>query len=149
MASNKCRICGKPLTDPISVEVEIGPVCRIMAKNKASKDDSCLTLFHKEPNFDYGFDENDLLLYIEDCNKEDGMSVTNAINYILNGIKRWEELTELPHFIMYRDSMGIWDGISYNNGSISFYSINERNYSKAKQVCLSKKQGAISIESHA
>ena len=36
--SSTCRCCGKALTDSLSVELGIGPVCRITAKTKEAKD---------------------------------------------------------------------------------------------------------------
>ncbi|MEX3556325.1 MAG: DUF6011 domain-containing protein [Burkholderia gladioli] len=38
MTTWKCGVCGKPLTDPVSVHLGIGPVCRITLKFNEAKD---------------------------------------------------------------------------------------------------------------
>ncbi|MGV3588599.1 MAG: hypothetical protein ACO1OF_16455 [Adhaeribacter sp.] len=59
-------------------------------------------------------------------------SVTNDMENVLQDIKK--EIGDIsPYQIMYKDSLGIWDGVKVGpNGSVSFFSINETEYASAR-----------------
>jgi hypothetical protein len=85
--------------------------------------------------FDYGTDEN--ILWIEDLDQ--GKSVTNDIEYVLQDIQD-SGIDIYNYRIMYKDSTGIWDGISISKESNpSFFAIQEKEYEKAKEKLLNRK----------
>lgn len=134
--TSTCSCCGKPLTDPISVEIGIGPVCRVQKKME-DMNEKTGNLFSNRSDYDYWFDGN--VLAIEDLGGY--KSVTNDIENVIHDITRNEVMDIMEFRIMYKDSMGIWDGISLqiSHGSlkVNFFSLNERLYQKAKEKLLS------------
>lgn len=60
---------------------------------------------------------NDVLV-IHDLNE--GMSVTNDMENVLEYINK---NNPLPNKIVYRDSEGVFDGVLYKNGEVTFYPI--------------------------
>lgn len=120
--SDVCAICGRKLTNPKSIEIGVGPECRMKGKKDTIKR---LCLF---PRSEYSIAIKDGILMIMD---EGGpKSVTNDIEEILKDI---EDKVDLSKFkIIYRDSMGVWDGITEGP---AFYAI----YEKDLNVALSKK----------
>jgi hypothetical protein len=129
-SSNACRVCGRPLTDPISVALGIGPQCRVTQKNQTMQEKT-LHLFGHRANYTWSKDGD--IIAIVDLDNGLGPSVTNDMENVLLDIAM-----ELGHGlrgyrILYRDSQGTWDGVHLlPNGKPRFYSINERNYQKAK-----------------
>lgn len=124
----KCRICGKALSDPVSIANETGPICRIANKNHNR---NLQSLFQNRASFDWGIIQ-DKVIWIVDL--DNGFkSVTNDISNVLRDIKN--EIGTLSDFkIMYRDSLGIWDGVKAdpeNLSRVSFYSLNVKDQSKA------------------
>ena len=144
-----CRICGKPLTDPVSVERGISPECGGKFKRGKHKDQTG-NLFAQRAEYDWGVDGH--ILWIQDRN---GMkSVTNDIEFVLGDIFDSIEKELFKKLIMYRDSMGIWDGIRLANRDCyvgitagnqrnshvdidDFFSIHETDYQAAKGKLLS------------
>ncbi len=103
-----CSICKRPLTDPVSIALGIGPVCRITKKQKAAKMKQSENLFGS--GVDYSFDITGNVLHIKDNNG--AVSVTNAIDRVLTEI--WESGVDIrAHNVIYRDSDGIWDGVHF------------------------------------
>lgn len=122
-----CKICGKPLTDPISVELGIGPVCRISGKEIELARGG--NLFTPRAVFHWGtegvFSE---IVWIIDENG--GKSVTNDMHLVLQDISKAMNLNGKQ--IIYRDSQGVWDQVLISEkGVISFKSINERDMAAA------------------
>jgi hypothetical protein len=147
-ASTTCKVCGKPLTDPISISLGVGPVCRISDKLAVMKDQTG-NLFESVAKYDYGFDNR--ILWIEDLG---GMkSVTNDMENVLNTIASNHGIDSLTDYkIMYKDSQGIWDGVSLEEKphtlfgrqvkeiiNLSFFPITEREFTKAKEKLISMK----------
>lgn len=139
MRSVTCSICGKPLTDSISISFKIGPICRV---KKKAQDMNTTNLFSSRAEYDYAIEGN--ILWIEDLN---GMkSVTNDIENVLVDIAKNEDIVNKK--IMYKDSEGIWDGIKANithaeNGSVlvnklEFFPLTETDFNRAKEKLLSK-----------
>lgn len=137
-----CVKCGKPLTDPISIAHKLGPVCRL---NKKMENMNNGNLFAARA--EYTYDVEGSMLWIED--KGGLKSVTNDIENILVDIAMIQDISKKK--IMYKDTDGIWDGITAtiiskkvegkNSVSISnldFFPITEKEFKKAKEKLLSK-----------
>lgn len=57
-------------------------------------------------------------------------SVTNDMENVLNDIRG--EIGDLAGYaVIYRDSMGRWDGIRLKGGSVEFYALNETDGERA------------------
>ena len=124
--SSICAVCGKPLTDPNSIELGIGPVCRVTWKIK-SIGEKTGNLFSNRSKYSYRIDGH--LIAITD---EGGMkTVTNDIDNIIDDLIN-DGIEVDNYFFIYKDSYGIWDGI-VRGTTITFYSINEKNYFDAKK----------------
>jgi hypothetical protein len=82
----------------------------------------------------FNFDIDGDILAIEDLG---GMkSVTNDIENILSDIAKYSLVNLSEYRIIYKDSQGVWDGITLKNGRVSFFPINETDYKKAKEKLL-------------
>lgn len=135
-----CNCCGKPLSDPISVNLGIGPVCRVNGKMQELQERTG-NLFDNRAKYDWGMTPNGKILYITDLG---GLkSVTNDLENVLQDIQDTIPLQDmLKARIMYRDSMGVWDGvlIKYSGGSsiqgISFFPLTEKEFNKAQEKLL-------------
>jgi hypothetical protein len=97
---DKCRVCGRPLTDPESILIGMGPVCA--GKSSGKREKSLFT----DDNFDHRVLGNNVL-FINDLSGElGGMSVTNKAEKVLEQIS--QERGKLTQFarIIYRDTTG-------------------------------------------
>jgi len=76
-----CNICGKPLTDPISIELGIGPVCYVKKKlqEAMSRNEN---LFANRAEYDYG--TSDGVLWIRD--RGGYTAVNNLMEHLRAGI---------------------------------------------------------------
>ena len=123
---SKCSCCGKPLSDPISVSLAMGPVCRVSQKNKSSKEKT-EDMFN--PCAVFTFEVIGGVLVLFDSGK--GKSLTNDIENALAKVAK-EGVNVSMYKIIYRDSEGMFDGVCCKNGKFShFYSINESKKSAA------------------
>ena len=105
-----CRICGKSLSDPVSIERGIGPECA--GKYKRSEHaDKTGNLFATRAEYSWGVDG--LVLWIQDENG--AKSVTNDIEFVLGDIFDSLGSELFTKLVMYRDYMSIWDGIRLSN----------------------------------
>ncbi len=102
-----CTHCGKPLTDPISIQRGIGPDCW---RNRLDQDRTRNgNLFGNQADFSWGIDGK--ILWLKD-NGGPGRSLTNDMENALARIQA--ELDQTPingYTIIYRDSEGVWDGV--------------------------------------
>lgn len=135
-----CYSCRKALTDPVSVDLGIGPVCRIK-KKEVEHGEKTINMFANRADYDWG--TRGEVLYITDkCGLK---SVTNDIEAVLGDIAKLIEFEDMKKMkIMYRDSMGIWDGISpVINGtgvkSVTFFPLTERDFDKAFEKLITLK----------
>lgn len=48
-----CIICGKALTDPLSISLSIGPVCRLNQKHKRAEDKQMNIFGEHHADYDY------------------------------------------------------------------------------------------------
>jgi hypothetical protein len=130
--NNNCAVCGRELTDPLSVEVGIGPFCRANLKTDQANDPT-LNLFASRSEFEYTIDGP--VIMIRDLGGP--KSATNDMGLILSDITRDEQI-DLNHYrIMYLDSMRIWDGVLAN--PTRFFSLNERDPVRARQKLMNRK----------
>lgn len=122
-----CRCCGKPLTDPLSVALGIGPVCRITTKVQEATD---MTGNLFAPRADYTYTVEDGIVCIVDC--DSGRTVTNDAEAVVADLKTAGlDLDALA--IIYRDTLGVWDQLLVDGGRFAgFKSVNEREKSAAK-----------------
>lgn len=147
-----CRICGRPLTDPVSVELSIGPICRITGKLE-SMNEKTGNMFANRSEFDYGHDVQSDCIWIID---KGGMrTVTNDIENVLKDIATnlGEDAFRTTKKIMYKDAFEIWDGIdaefefhSAPSGhrearirKIEFFPLTEKDFDKAKEKLILSK----------
>ncbi len=70
---------------------------------------------------DFNYYISNGVLAIEDQNLG-RMSVTNDMENVLEYIKN-ELNDKMPNLIVYKDSDGIWDGVSYKEDKVKFYPI--------------------------
>lgn len=103
----KCYNCNKPLSDPISVKLGIGPDCRkkLGIRNRNGGNN----IFGNRAQYSWGIDGN--ILWLKD-NGEHHRSLTNDMENCLCEIQTKLEKKMLIYFtIVYKDSEGKWDGI--------------------------------------
>lgn len=129
-----CNCCGKPLSDPVSVDVGMGPICRVK-KKVGEMNERSGNMF--APRADYDYDLAGDVLWIID--RGGFKSVTNDIENVLKDIEAVIGPENLKRKkIMYRDSMEIWDGVRVSeNGVVSFFPLTERDAMKAREKLLS------------
>lgn len=127
METWKCCVCGKPLTDPVSVHLGIGPVCRINLKFNEAKN---MTRNLFSSTADYTYELHGSVVCIID--HDNGMSVTNDIERVLADIQG-EGVPLGAHRVIYRDTMGVWDEVVLNDDGTfkAFKSVNEQQLSAA------------------
>lgn len=124
--NSTCSKCGKPLTDPISIDLGMGPKCRILYKTLALMAGENLFANRSE----YSYSIRGKVIIIQDLGGF--RSVTNDMPNILNDLREEGFDLSLWH-IIYRDSQGVWDGVipSARSRHCDFYSINERDLEHA------------------
>lgn len=133
MTLNKCRICQKTLTDPVSIQAGVGTVCRLSAKETEA---ALSNNFFPPSNFSFSATKD--VLVIIDLNRG-GRSVTNDIETVLATVKQ-RGVGESWHLAIYRDAFGIWDGITLDDHRkfAGFYPLNTTRKSAAITRCLAK-----------
>lgn len=131
----RCSECGRPLTDPESVRLGIGPVCRealgpmgVMAVLSKRKNETENLLSS------YSVSQVDDVLVIKDLNRG-GRSLTNDVERVLAELAAKQDLA--GQVVIYRDSMGRYDGVEHENGLFKrFYPIGEFRASVAVQSAI-------------
>ncbi|WP_157266396.1 DUF6011 domain-containing protein [Azohydromonas aeria] len=134
-----CLICGKPLTDPVSVALKIGPVCRCQIK-MAEAMDRTMDLFGP-PRSTYSWTVEDGVICIVDLNG--GKSVTNdAENVIADLVTAGAPVDTMP--VIYRDSVGVWDELAVADSRFStFRSVHERDKGAATAIVKARYSSGI------
>ncbi|HYD61941.1 MAG TPA: DUF6011 domain-containing protein [Noviherbaspirillum sp.] len=127
MQATTCSCCGKPLTDPVSVEIGMGPVCRISNKEKEVQNKNG-NLFANRASYDFTIEQG--IVCVVDL--DNGRSVTNdAENVIADLAAKGIDLD--THLVIYRDTLGVWDQLQVSNLRFAgFKSLNERDKELAK-----------------
>ena len=129
---NSCGVCGKPLSTLISMQKGIGPICEVERNQSLIGQQNLFS-----PRSEYFYKVVDGVIVIEDLNGE--KSVTNDMKNILRDIfKSDPNLTDHP--IIYKDSLGVYDGVIYSNINVSFYSIHKTNLDQAIKKAKNKFQ---------
>lgn len=107
----KCSECGKLLTDPISMEMEMGPVCRknrwVDARQKRE-----LNMFGNRAKYSWAILEDDILALTDDGTECRSLTndLENCLAEVAGELPEGKKLTD--YRIMYRDSTHVWDAIS-------------------------------------
>jgi len=65
-------------------------------------------------------------------------SVTNDIENVLRKIEYWHQASIAAFRIMYRDSLGIWDGVQWDGRRASFFALQETDEALARKKLLSR-----------
>lgn len=140
----KCNICHKSLTNEVSQSIGIGPVCRISRKNEVEQKRQLNLLKTSRCNYSYEvvtIETYRILMIIDEGGPF--RSVTNGIEDVLNEITN--EIggdRSLYDAIIYKDTTGIWDGVKTSLERPIFYSINEKNGTRALvKVCTALNDG--------
>jgi hypothetical protein len=132
--SSYCRCCGKPLTDPVSRELGIGPVCRISRKEREAGRES---LFANRATYGTAVVRGVVCLIDLDA----GKTITNDVENVVADLAARRLLLgpfDEPRRVIYRDTMGVWDEILVRNGRFAgFRSLNERDRAAALGKVLS------------
>jgi hypothetical protein len=101
-----CYICNKPLSDPISVKLGIGPDCRkslgISGRNKENN------IFGNRAEYSWGIDGK--ILWLKD-NGQHCRSLTNDLENCLVEIQSQIDNLLIDYTIVYKDSDDGWDGV--------------------------------------
>lgn len=131
-----CQICGKPLTDPVSVNLGIGPVCRLTIKDKDARDMTG-NLFNDRAS--YGVAIIDGVICITD--HDSGRTVTNDAANVIADLAR-DGIPLATHPVIYRDTMGVWDELDAVGGTFNgFVSLNETDLTAAIRKALARRAG--------
>jgi len=103
MPSSFCRICHRHLTDPVSVKMGIGPVCR-------ARDNKQEVLDFMHAKTELLKHERGKYIFIRDIGHVSGRSVTNDAEYIIDQLYLDFGITDETR-IFYEDSEGDIDEI--------------------------------------
>ena len=98
MPNSHCRICHKQLSNPFSVKMGIGPVCR--AKDNQQE---VFNFMHAE--IELLKHERGKFIFIRDIGHVTGRSVTNDPQYVVERLYLEYGITDETH-IFYEDSAG-------------------------------------------
>jgi len=77
-------------------------------------------------DYEWGIDKD--VVWVRDLDRG-GMSVTNNTDAILAHLSQHVPLQE--YLLMYCDSTGTWDGLTFSGLTTDFFPLNERDYHKA------------------
>lgn len=110
----KCRICHRPLSDPESIALGVGPICRMTGKNAQAGQ---LDIFKTQKSrFDVVSFNNVICITDEgSVGTKAHMSVTNDVHRVLKDVfdRRGYSIKKR---VIYRDSRMIWDEIVHEGG---------------------------------
>lgn len=104
MSLQRCRVCGHPLRDPVSVSTGVGPTCA----NRRSPAPEIMF----EAAYFAEVVAGVLVIFDRDAGS---LSVTNDVERVIEkeADRRGEKL---PRLVIYRDSEGRYDQIRHRNG---------------------------------
>jgi hypothetical protein len=110
MGQNSCEICGKPLSNFVSVKLGIGPVCR-------GKEKTQMNLPFEDHAGYKVTTTNAQFIYLEDMGHNQFKTVTNDAGYVLAALN--EEYGIGDKRIFYKDSFGEIDEMLHRNGALN------------------------------
>jgi hypothetical protein len=119
MRHSNCEICGKPLSNFVSVKIGIGPVCRGKEKIQPGLP------FENHAGFEV-ITENDQFIYLEDTGHNQFKTVTTDANYVLTSLA--EQFGLENKRVFYKDSYGEIDEILHKNGILAGYKHGHTGY---------------------
>ena len=136
----KCKVCGRPLKNPASIAAGMGKICAqksgALITEKVRPGEQRL-IFGNTPKASYIYEVEDDIISIIDLDGE--KTLTNDMEKVIHEIETEENIDATQYKIMYCDSQGIWDGVTYHNKShVSFYSIGAKNRFDAITILNSK-----------
>lgn len=136
-SSSSCICCGKPLTDALSMELGMGPVCRISVKTMEAMNPTG-NLFNPRCSYAYTVEEGVVCI----VDTDNGKSVTNDAEAVIADLAA-AGVDVNSNRVIYRDTMGVWDRLEVKGGRfLGFTSINEREKAaaKAKVLCAEERK---------
>jgi hypothetical protein len=119
MGQNSCEVCGKPLSNFVSVKLGIGPVCRGKEKIQMGLP------FEDHAGYEV-LTSNVQFIYLEDSGHNQFKTVTNDAEYILSRLN--EEYGIGNKRIFYKDSSGEIDEIVHKNGIFAGFGHGHKGY---------------------
>lgn len=139
--SRWCRNCGKPLTNPMSVQLGMGPVCyprrrtrHPRQKRAMSRDPSGI------PRADYTWHLDGEVVVIVDLDR--GRSVTNDADRVIEDLIA-AGLRIDDYAVIYLDTMKRWDGLATHDGRFAgFIPLGKTDYAEARDLANSARARA-------
>lgn len=102
-----CGACGRPLADPRSIAVGIGPVCAGKGRGIVNKGE-----IEMEHRATYTVSDQAAAIVVED--RGGGRSVTNGAEEVIEDLRA--RGLDLAKPVIYRDTMGRWDVLRVADG---------------------------------
>jgi len=106
MPSNVCRICLRPLRDPLSVKMGIGPIC--MARDGKQREFDFMRARVKILRYERG-----KYIFVRDVGRGSGRSVTNDAEHVIGQLYLEFDIDDGTR-IFYEDSAGVVDEILHS-----------------------------------
>jgi hypothetical protein len=120
MAESNCEVCGRPLSNFVSVKLGIGPICReqgTVQTNLPFEDHAAYEVITANAQF----------IYLEDTGHNQFKTVTNDAAYVLAELN--EAYGPGSRRIFYKDSSGEIDEIIHKNGVFTGFRHGHKGYS--------------------
>jgi hypothetical protein len=114
MPSNYCRICGRHLTNPLSIKLGIGPICR----GGEYSEQGVLDFMHAQ--VELVTHKKGQYIFVRDIGHMTGRSVTNDAEYIVGQLYLDFGLADNER-IFYEDSEGEIDELKHNGQRFTGY----------------------------
>jgi hypothetical protein len=116
---NNCEVCGRTLSNFVSVKLGIGPVCR-------GKGSIQINLpFEEHAGYEV-MTVNDQFIYLEDTGHNQFKTVTTDAEYVMAGLHEKYGAGGLR--IFYKDSYGAIDEILHKNGVFTGFKHGHKGY---------------------
>jgi hypothetical protein len=145
MFSKPCSKCGRPLSNPVSIELGMGPICRVETKSAEANTNN---LFSMRSSYDVVSTFPGALVILDMSKPGQAIkTVTNDIDNVLEDLRGIYGSLD-SYKIMYRDSYGVYDAVSHEKGRYRhFYSLgNEKNMEEAYKKLMDKTPKTVSEE---
>jgi hypothetical protein len=114
-----CGVCNRPLSDPVSIKIGIGPVCRAKELKQG-----VLDFMHAETKL--AKHERGRYIFVRDIGHNVGRSVTNDAEYIVGQLYLEFGITDETR-IFYEDSDGSIDELLHNGKQFSGFKIGHKD----------------------
>jgi hypothetical protein len=117
---NNCEVCGKPLSNYVSVKLGIGPVCRGKGAVQMSLP------FENHAEYEV-ITVNAQFLYLEDTGHNQFKTVTNDAENVIDELRQKYGIE--GRRIFYKDSLGQIDELLHRNGLFFGFRLGHKGYS--------------------